>query len=409
MTTNNDSTAETGPTGPTGPTDSMKKNKFIEKIIKKNNPKLFEKIMKGNKKSVNQNVKSDLYSDPITISINQYGVAITPNEQYLYIVNNKYYGIKPPYYTIEGVLTGYNMIYLYDLINENMFAEINDPSFNTPSTVIISNGSVYVTNADSTTISVIDMATNKVSRVIDGFDKPYRIVINNSGDTGYVCNYGDGKTIGTVSVVDLNTYTIIKNIKVGYGPCNCALSIDNNKLCVTNYGNSITPTINIINTSSLIVTKELDSPYGTPFNINVNNNNVAFISSVLFFYSQYTTFLTAINLKTNAYIDNVGIPSLGILYGIVFSPNPDITQVYLLNYKILYDVSSIATFIDINKGTPSLVYYKFDSSYRFIDFSEFNIKICPVVGNAILTYDKKFLYVSNYTTKYRNVNNLVKL
>jgi hypothetical protein len=26
-----------------------------------------------------------------------------------------------------------------------------------------------------------------------------------------------------------------------------------------------------------------------------------------------------------------------------------------------------------------------------------------------LTYDKKFLYVSNYSTRYRNINNLVKL
>jgi YVTN family beta-propeller protein len=389
---------------PNGPTDSMKKNIFIEKFIKKNNPKLFKKIMKGINTSNKENVKSDLYSDPITISINQYGVAITPNEQYLYIVNNKYYGIKPPYYNSESVIISYDMIYLYDLINENMVAEINDPSFKTPSTVIISNGRVYVTNADSTTISVIDMATNKVSRIIDGFNRPYRIVINNSGDTGYICNYGDGKTIGTVSVVDLNTYTIIKNIDVRYGPCNCALSIDNKKLCVTNYSFYNTPTINIIDTSSLIVTKEIEFNYGVPFNVNVNNNNVAFILSLQDFDSIYITVISAINLKTNSFIDNVILSSYGLWYGIIFSPNLDLTQVYILNYYNSYDA-----FININKGIPYIQYFQFNSSYMLSDFSEFNIRICPSVGNAILTYDKKFIYVSNYSTKYRNVNNLVKL
>jgi len=402
MTENNGSTGPTGPTGPTGLTDSMKKNKLIENFIKKNNPKLFKKIMKEIKISNKANINDDLYSDPIKISINQYGVAITPNEQYLYIVNNKYYGIKPPYYTTE--LIGYDIVYLYDLINENMVAEINDPSFKTPSTVIISNGSVYVTNTDSTTISVIDMATNKVSQIINGFNRPYRIVINNSGDTGYVCNYGDGKTIGTVSVVDLNTYAIIKNIDVGYGPCNCALSIDNKKLCVTNYSFYNPPTINIINTNSLIVTKELEFDFGLPFNINVNNN-VAFILALAYVYGIYVTVILAINLKTNAYIENVNYPFFGLWYGIVFSPNLNITQIYVLNYYNPYD-----SFININKGIPYIQYIQVNSSYIAGDFfSEFNINICPAVGNAILTYDKKFLYVSNYSTKYRNINNLVKL
>ena len=55
---------------------------------------------------------------PVQISINQYGVAITPNERYLYIVNNQYYGITP-----------YDSVYLYDLINEQLITTITDSSF----------------------------------------------------------------------------------------------------------------------------------------------------------------------------------------------------------------------------------------------------------------------------------------
>lgn len=386
--------------------ESTKQDKLIEKI-KKNNPKLFDKIIKKNN-SIDKNIKADPpFSDPITISINQYGVAITPNEQYLYIVNNKYYGINPPYYNSESVLISYDMVYLYDLINENMVAEINHHSFNTPSTVVISNGFVYVTNADSTTISVIDMATNKVSGIIDGFNRPYRIVINNSENIGYVCNYGDGETNGTVSVVNLNTYTIIKNIEVGYGPCNCALSIDNKRLCVTNYGfDTLSPTISIINTSSLIVIKTIESYYGLPFNIYVDDNNIAGILNIINFSSVYITTLILFNLNTLELLNDSPYTAIGVFYGIILSTIPNFINAYIL----FYETNLLTKYININEGIPSCVLAQFDDfGVQTFNSSEFNIKICPAVGNAILTYDKKFLYVSNYSTRYRNINNLVKL
>ena len=299
------------------------------------------------------------------------------------------------------------MVYLYDLINENMVAEINHPSFNTPSTVVISNGFVYVTNADSTTISVIDMATNKVSGIIDGFNRPYRIVINNSENIGYVCNYGDGETNGTVSVVNLNTYTIIKNIEVGYGPCNCALSIDNKRLCVTNYGfNTLSPTISIINTSSLIVIKTIESYYGLPFNIYVDDNNIAGILNIINFSSVYITTLILFNLNTLELLNDSPYTAIGVFYGIILSTIPNFINAYIL----FYETNLLTKYININEGIPSCVLAQFDDfGVQTFNSSEFNIKICPAVGNAILTYDKKFLYVSNYSTRYRNINNLVKL
>ena len=107
--------------------------------------------------------------NPISI-LNQYGVAITPDEQYLYIVNNKYYGITPP-----------NSVYVYDLINELTVAKIIHDSFKEPSTASIYGRRVYITNSDSTTISIIDTATNQVINYIDGFKNQYRIVVSSDG------------------------------------------------------------------------------------------------------------------------------------------------------------------------------------------------------------------------------------
>jgi len=324
---------------------------------------------------------------PVQIILNQYGVAITPDEKYLYIVNNKYYGI------IQS-----DSVYVYDLINELIIAKITDDSFKTPSTATISGEHVYITNSNSTTITIIDTSTNKVVKVIDGFKNPYRIVVSANGKTGFVCNYGDGLSLGTVSVVNLETFVIKKNIQVGLGPCNCALSPDGQKLCVTNYYSKF---ISIINTSSLNVIKTvlLNSNVGFPFNINIDSNNYCYILSLTFFLSH----VSIINLST----DTLLLPyfnKFGEWYGIVFSSNPKLKQLYLLNYN----KNTTLSFIDINKGIPQLLLIQYKNDYT----SEYDpnvIKICPVVGNAILTYDKKFLYITSYGTKFSNLNNLVKL
>lgn len=324
---------------------------------------------------------------PVQTILNQYGVAITPDEKYLYIVNNIYYGI------IQS-----ESVYVYDLINQLIIAKITDDSFKTPSTATISGRRVYITNSNSTTITVIDTATNKVVKVIEGFENPYRIVVSADGKTGFVCNYGDGLSLGTVSVVNLETFIIKKNIQVGFGPCNCALSQDGQKLCVANYNSKF---ISIINTSSLNVIKTvlLNNSVGNPFNINIDSNNNCYILSISFLISH----ISIIDLSTNT----LRLPYStinSIWYGIIFPTNSSLKQLYLLNYN----KNTTLSFIDINQGIPELLLIQYKDDYT-VEYQSSVIKICPVVGNAILTYDKKFLYITTYGTKLSNTNNLVKL
>lgn len=329
--------------------------------------------------------------NPLSI-LNQYGVVITPDEKYLYIVNNQYYGITP-----------YDSVYVYDLINERFVAKIINASFKEPTTATISERRVYITNSNSTTITIIDTATNKIVKDIEGFKNPYRIVVSADGKTGFVCNYGDGLSIGTVSVVNLETFEIKKNIPVGVGPCNCALSPDGKKLCVANY---ISKFISIINTTSLIVVKNivLDSYVGNPYNLNIDLNNYCYIMSV----GQIFYHISIIDLST----DTLFLPyssffkELNIIYGIVFPSNPNLKQIYVLTYN--KNENNNISFIDINNGIPELLLIQYKNDYTVEYYSNI-IKICPVVGNAILTYDKKFLYITTYGTNLSNLNNLVEL
>ena len=324
--------------------------------------------------------------NPLSI-LNQYGVAITPDEKYLYIVNNQYYGITP-----------YDSVYVYDLINEQFVAKITHDSFKEPTTATISGRRVYITNSNSTTITIIDTATNKVVNDIDGFKNPYRIVVSADGKTGFVCNYGDGLSLGTVSVVNLETLVIKKNIQVGVGPYNCALSPDGKKLCVANY---ISKFISIIDVNSLIVvrTVPLNSNVGNPFNINIDANQKCYIMS----FSLSMGHISIIDLSTNTLL----LPYasiVGTIYGIVFPSNESLKQLYVLTYN----KNTSLPFIDINQGIPELILIQYKDDYE-VEYYSSTIKICPAVGNAILTYDNKFLYISNYGLKFRNVNNLVEL
>jgi len=324
--------------------------------------------------------------NPLSI-LNQYGVAITPDEKYLYIVNNQYYGIIPQ-----------DSVYVYDLINEQFVAKITNASFKTPSTATIFGRRVYITNSDSTTISIIDTATNQVIKVIDGFKNPYRIVVSADGKTGFVCNYGNGIALGTVSVVNLETFTIKKNISVEVGPCNCALSSDGKKLCVTNY---ISKFISIIDANSLIVvrTVPLSANVGNPFNINIDSNQMCYILSIL----SSNSYVSVIDLSTSTLLLPYATIN-NICYGIVFSSNPNLKQIYLLTYN----KNTTLSFININQGVPELLLIQYKNDYT-VEYYSTIIKICPVIGNAILTYDKKFLYVTAYGTRLSNTNNLVEL
>lgn len=88
------------------------------------------------------------------------------------------------------------------------------------------NTKIYVTNFASDAISVVDAATLKIDTTITGFSKIRAISITKDGETLFAANSGSN----SIAVVNLNTGIIAKTISVGKDPYGSSLSSDENIL-----------------------------------------------------------------------------------------------------------------------------------------------------------------------------------
>ena len=101
----------------------------------------------------------------LPVGVTPAGLAITPNNVYAYVANNNNYGITG----------GQDSVTVLDLKHSVVKTVITDASFNQPYTVTINRKGTlaYVTNSNSTTVTILDLSTNTVSGTIDGFDGPW--------------------------------------------------------------------------------------------------------------------------------------------------------------------------------------------------------------------------------------------
>ncbi len=138
-------------------------------------------------------------------------------------------------------------------------------------------GFIYVTLNSNNTVGIVNIKTNKFEAHVPVGISPYTVLIK--GDKAYVTNWGgrvpvkgdktaksagtavvvDTKTgiasSGTVSVIDLNTRKIIKEIKVHLHPCGMALHPDGLKLYVANANSDL---ISVISTQTDEVIKNIN-------------------------------------------------------------------------------------------------------------------------------------------------------
>jgi YVTN family beta-propeller protein len=108
---------------------------------------------------------------------------------------------------------------------------------------------VYVTNEDTNTVSVIDAGTNTVTGTISVGAFPVSAAISPDGARLYVTN----ESSNTVSVVQTSTNTVIDTIAVGMAPYGVALTPDGTKLYVANRLSNV---VSVLNTAddSLVTT-----------------------------------------------------------------------------------------------------------------------------------------------------------
>lgn len=271
----------------------------------------------------------------ITVGPTPSGIAITPDGSFAYVANNNNNGAP-----------GQDSVSVINLRTNKVVTTIYDASFNQAYLIAInSKGSkVYVTNSNSSTVTVIDVATNTVEAVIGGFDGPSGIVITPDDTTAYVTNYGGpapgvGSGNGTtVRVVNLISNTIVgPAITVDLAPANLTITPNGKLVYVINYvtGNPGTGTISIISTESNTVIKTLDVGLSGPYDIVIDSaGKYAYISnfgSNNFF--PYGRTVMVLDLSTNKIVDTIKVgiqPS-----GIAIAPNGRF--LYVTNYFSLYD------------------------------------------------------------------------
>jgi len=339
-----------------------------------------------------ENILSGKVIATANVGVSPAAMAITSDSTKLYVTNSNNYSI-----------VGSDSVTLIDLNNKMPLKTITDDSFNQPYTITLSKNEkkAYVTNSNSTTISIIDVASNKVIGVIDGFNGPSGMVITPDGKTAYVNNYGAISTMpsgegNTVSVVDLETEKITKRIRLNeYGvfpaaPAAIAITPKGDFVYTANYvtGNPDTGTVTKISTKTNTVVDIISGFFG-PFSMTIDaKGEKAYLTNFgSNNFAPYGNTVGVLDLK-NHKITNIntgGIQPAG------FAITTDGQYGFVSNYNTLYSNGAPAfTGLTAGQGTVNII----DLSTNELVAKTINVGNSP--GSIIMSPDGKYAVVSNY-------------
>ncbi len=322
----------------------------------------------------------------ISVGQNPAGIAITPDNFFGYVANNN-----------DNSIPGEDTVSVLNLTYNTLEQTISDSSFNEPYTVTINPAGTkaYVTNSNSTTVTIIDIATRTVSGTIGGFNGPSGFVITPDGNYAYANNYGAGLDSGngtTVNVVNLNTNAIVGSpITVGQAPAAMAITPDGAYVYVVSYtnGNPGMGTISIIKTSDNSVQLNAITGFSGPFAIAITpNGKYAYVTNFgSNNFSPVGTTVSVVNISSNTIVATItlGIQPSGIAI------TPDGSSAYVSNYSTIYNGAGF-TDLTASQGTIDI-----------IDIHT-NATTSPIIGvgfspDAIaISPNGQFAYVSNYTS-----------
>jgi len=131
----------------------------------------------------------------------------------------------------------------------------------------------FIVLNNSNKIEVVDHETFKSLGVVQSLQQPRHFVaLNNS--KGYVTEWVAYGSLGRVSVIDLETYSVTKTITVGFMPEQ--LLVINGKLVVANGGDN---KLSVINTATDVVENTIQVPDGPSELVQDKNNNLWVLSA----------------------------------------------------------------------------------------------------------------------------------
>jgi gliding motility-associated-like protein len=177
----------------------------------------------------------------------------------------------------------------------------------------------YVANKGDGTISVIDVQSNTLVAIIPVDSSPQIMLISDDGSTLYVAL----PAISEVAVISTGTNKVLANIKLGYtSVAGMAFSADGSELNVLSFDGAVR--IVSLATYAVIATVDLPLPPAYPPGTIISPDG-----SRVYSWDGNTGFFYIYNAITNAYLGNTGIGSTS--QGLVLSP--DGHTIYTTNVK----------------------------------------------------------------------------
>jgi YVTN family beta-propeller protein len=131
-------------------------------------------------------------------------------------------GTKPGIVSVYVTNCDSNTVSVIDPTNNSAVATINVGACPTGATSNPKGSQVYVTNENDNTVSVIDTSTNTVVNTLEAVSRPFAVTFLPNGKQAYLSNTGSN----IVSVIDPQRAVISGSITVGFGPAGMVLSPD---------------------------------------------------------------------------------------------------------------------------------------------------------------------------------------
>jgi DNA-binding beta-propeller fold protein YncE len=174
-----------------------------------------------------------------------FAVSVNPKSSHIYVVN-RYYDDSNTFGTLE-VIDGGKL---------KVTHEINI-GFDPLGVAVNPSGDFVYTVGDAGVVYKIDTSNYSIADTVQVLIQPWGIVTNNKGDTLYVVNRRkDYQTNdGSISVIDLNSFEVIRNVDLGYNPVGVAVASDDSEVYVTQPGEN---NLLVIKTGDYSITHTID-------------------------------------------------------------------------------------------------------------------------------------------------------
>lgn len=162
-------------------------------------------------------------------------------------------------------------VFVINTVDDTVYASVNTGAGASPRGVAVSpdGTKIYVTNYSNNNVSVIDAATNTVSKTINVGTSPYDVCFSPDGTKAYVTNRDNSP--GIVSVINTATDEVISSIAtVGDYPLGVTVSPDGSYVYVANGANP--PSVSVIDadTNTVFDTIYMPDPADSPCGISID-------------------------------------------------------------------------------------------------------------------------------------------